>query len=533
MSNSANLPAPYKGVDESEPKAVIKSPFCETLLNFNTTQAGITLRYGDSKYLLLGNLSTMATQIPLRLFAYGDTKLFALILDPAAKIWLIDVDTNTVVTSVAGAAAAYIDMYDVYFNKYQFFFTTDATAAPGFYYEGGGGTTGSIGYTGSGFAPIGGNNYKHRNYMIQSADAAYWYSGIDSITGACTKVDLNGIVTNKCTLAIIASFSLSDNGSGAAQEIQTFIMTDGEVLFYSGAYPDADDWGIVYRSKIGHPLGYNSYLKYQSDSIIFCDTGVISLRDLFLRGSTKAKALSVNANMQATWITLVKAIRTLLSIPSGPITPSQIRGVWDDDNNRIIISFPYYVNTSGVATAGSFYFIYDAIEEGWFFHRSFGPASGKSIIDIVHYKNKIITMCPVDSTHTMIYQKEGATNFTDRASSDAANTGFDYTMLSAPIPFPKTAVYTSSGIEPIMESDLYTETIWNFVVDFGRQTSGNQNISDTGVVTTVSKPLMDVGMQNITYLQVKMSGTTAASKTVGLKLYSYNVWYDSGEIGSR
>jgi hypothetical protein len=531
VAQSANLPAPFLGVEESIPKAVIKSPYCENLLNFNTTQAGISLRNGDSKYRLIENIpGQLESQTPLRLFQYGNEDVFALLGDnTTGEISLYDIDAGSVVGGVAKTGTGVLDLYDLYFNKYIFFFTTDTTAAPGFFYNGS--TTGVIGYTGSGYAPIGGNVYRNRAYMIQNLDAAYWYSGIDAISGACTKIDLNGIVSEKCTLAVIASFSISQNGEGGAYELQAFIMTNGEVLFYEGSYPDSDNWRLVYRSKIGSPLAYNSAIKYQGDTLVFCDTGVISLRDLFLRGSTKAKTLSVNTKMQETWTTLVKAIRALLSIPSGPITPPQIRGVWDDSNSRIIISFPYYVNMSGVATAGSFYFIYDAIKESWFFHRSFGMASGKSIVDIVVYKNKVITMTPVSASVTMIYRKEGATGFTDRTSSDAGETAFDYAMLSAPIPFAKTAVYEATQIEPIMQSDLYAETNWNLVADFGRQTSGNQPLTDQGV--NVTKPAVNVGMQNITYVQVKMSGTTAASKTVGLDLYSYNVWYNSGDTGSR
>ena len=131
----------------------------------------------------------------------------------------------------------------------------------------------------------------------------------------------------------------------------------------------------------------------------------------------------------------------------------------------------------------------------------------------------------------MVYEKEGSTGFTDRSANDDADTPYQYTMLSAPIPFPKTAVYEAVQIEPILESDLYAETNWSFVVDFGRQSSGNQKTD--AATTAVAKPAVNVGMQNITYVQVQMSGTTAAAKTVGLDLYSYNVWYNSGEIASR
>jgi hypothetical protein len=133
--------------------------------------------------------------------------------------------------------------------------------------------------------------------------------------------------------------------------------------------------------------------------------------------------------------------------------------------------------------------------------------------------------------YILLRSKEKATDFQDVNQDNTTKTSFDYEMLSAPIPFPKTAVYEATQIEPILESDLYSQTNWNFVVDFGRQTSGDQKTDAS--TTSVAKPAVNVGMQNITYVQVKMSGTTAASKTVGLNLYSYNVWFNAGEKGSR
>lgn len=527
MANSANLPAPLAGMDSTTAIADLKSPFCRNLLNFNTTEAGISLRNGDSKYLLIANTTGLSDQIPLRLFNYGDIGAYALILDTVStKVVLYHIDTASVHSTITETDGSYVDYYKLYFNNYLFFLTATGSSAPGFYFDGS--ATGSIGYTGSGFAPIGGNVYKNRAYFIQNDEPAYWYSGIDSISGALTKVPLGGIIANKATLSIIANFTLTDSIN--AEMMQAFVFSNGEVLFYSGTYPDGSDWTIRGRAEVGSPLGNNMSQSYQGDTLIFCNNGVVSLRDLFLRGSEEAISLSVNTRIQKTWAELVKAIRVALN-QTGAITPPQIRSVYDTLNNRIIVSFPYYLDDNGAAEEGSFYFIFDTLRKAWTTHRSYGMASGESIIDMCFYKDKVLLMCPVSTSQTMIYEKEGATGYADRSSDDTTNTPYDYEMLSAPIPFPKNANYETTTIEPILESDLYAQTNWNFVADFGRQTSGDQK-TDAGT-TSVAKPAVNVGMQNITYVQVKMSGTTAASKTVGLDLYSYNVWYNAGEIGSR
>jgi len=518
--SSANLPAPYAGVDENLPKAALRSPFCENLFNFNTNEAGISLRNGDSKYY---TITPAYTPAPRKLAAYGNTALFAVDYKSSTTEMLI-YNVETGATAYTSAASGNDSFYSFYFNNYLYLFG-QTVYYPGFQYDGATWTT--ITYTGSGLRPISGAVYNNRAYLAQYGEAAYWYSEISAVTGALTKINLAPILLEKSELYIITPITIADTVSSV--NLLAFVFNSGEVLFYSGSYPDSDSWGLVGRGKIGPPVNYDSYVAYQGDALIFCDTGVVSLRDLFLKGSEAAASLTVNSRIQRTWTDLIQAMRVSFGNPSVAINP-HIRGVWDPKTNRIIISFPSYIDSSRTfQQSGSFYFVFDTLRKSWNFQRSYGNGSGR-ILDILRYKNKILTLCE-GSTKIMVYEKEGSTGFTDRSANDDADTPYQYTMLSAPIPLPKTAVYEAVQIEPILESDLYAETNWSFVVDFGRQSSGNQKTD--AATTAVAKPAVNVGMQNITYVQVQMSGTTAAAKTVGLDLYSYNVWYNSGEIASR
>lgn len=532
MTNSATIPAPYGGIDEKIPKAALASPFCESLLNFNFTQAGISLRKGDSKFT---NFAQAAAGTYPHLFAqYGNARLFVPSLNSTTlKIDIIDAETGA--TSFSSAANGDATFSELYFNNRLFLFALSGYA-PGFVFDGT--SWGLIGYTSAlFFNPFGGNVFKNRAYLIQAGEPAYWYTGLFQVTGSLDptltndagKIDLSGVISENATLSIIAKVTVADTVETVA--LQAFVFSGGEVIFYSGSYPNSSDWGEVGRAKISPPLDYHSGLQYQGDYLVFCDAGVVSLRDLFLKGSKKATSLTVNSRIQKSWSALVKAARTFFAIPVGPITPSvqqNIAGVWDSASNRIIISFPFRYVSASTVTPGGFYFVFDTILQSWTSHRSYG--SGEPYTDIAFFKNKVLTVTR-GTTKVMIYQKEGSTGFTDRSANDTDDSSYDYSMLSAPIPFPKTAVHETTQIEPILESDLYAETQWNFVADFGRQTSGNQATS--AGTTAVAKPAVNVGMQNITFVQVKMSGLTAASKTVGLDLYSYNVWYNAGEIGSR
>ncbi len=314
------------------------------------------------------------------------------------------------------------------------------------------------------------------------------------------------------------------------------------MLFYRGSYPNADDWGLVGRGRVGQQVSYNASIAYQGDSLLLCDTGIVSLRDLFLKGSENAQSLSVNSNVQKQWSDLISGARNADGYPVGPLFPGvyNFTGVWDQKKDRLVIYCPYYLYPSiaNYSNVGNFFFVFDTLLQSWTTHQSFvllnsNPLTPIQYTNLVRYKNEtlMLVLQSMVGIKPTVYSKEAATGFTDRNFQDTAETGYDYTMLSAPIPFPKTAVYEATQIEPILESDLYAQTNWNFVVDFGRQTSGNQPTD--AATTSVAKPAVNVGMQNITYVQVKMSGTTVSGKTVGLNLYSYNVWYDAGQKGSR
>lgn len=519
MTNAANLPAPYGGVDETVPIASLQHPFCEYLFNCNPVSGGIAVRNGDSFYSANSGLG--GNYGPRELGVYGTSNLFAVTYNSTStKIEIFDIDTG-IAAYMSGAAGNAADWAVLQFNNYLFFFTTTAAYDPGFYYDGA--AWGAIGYTGTGtFLPFGGDVYKNRAYLIQSNEPAYWYTELEAVTGATTKVNLASVVDEKSTLAIIAKITLAQ--SVESETLQVFVMFSGEVLFYRGSYPDSETWELAGKANISAPLNYNSGVQYGGDYWVFCEDGVTSLRELFLTGAEDAEILSKNRRIHQTWITLIAALRAWASQPYGPI--SNVKGVWDKVNGRIYIRLPGYINSVGTFTTGNFYFVFNAQFQAWYYHRTFGQTDQYGL---ALYRNKVVYF-KSGSGYVNTYVKEGGTNFTDEGPT-GTDTPYDFDFISAPIPFPKTQNYEAVQIEPIIESDLYATTNWYFVADFGRQTT---NAQKTDAATTApAKPALNTGIQNVTFVQVEMSGTTATSKTVGLTLYSYNVWYNVGEVASR
>lgn len=535
MTKSANLPAPFGGQDTLTPTAVLASPLCERLFNFNTTEAGISLRHGDGKwsYQDLNTGGGTTTEDMIGFVKFGKDELFAAVETNAGVIRYYDISVKGASPTLAYTSlnSSYTSLYATYFNKRVF--TFGAGNAVGDYYDGT--SWGSWGYTlPASFNPVGGCAYKNRQYFIGAQSSNYGYSEIDAVTGTVTKVQLGGVISEDSTLAIIAPFTISNQVS--SETLLAFVFANGEVLFYSGSYPDAGDWGLAGRAKIGQPLGYNSSMPYQGDSLVACTTGLVSLRDMFLRGSGDALSLLITKPITPDWTDLISRF----IYTNGEIAFNFRVGLaWWEIKNKIVVSF---AGTSAAPspgiTQGSTFFVFDTLRGAWSVHSFAGGFPGRgsgskliSFLDEILFDGCGSAQASPAIPGIMINSKEDADDFQDVNYDDATKSSYDFEMLGAPIPFPKTAVYEASQIEPILESDLYEGTNWEFVADFGRQSSG-AGLTDA-LTTSVAKPAVNVGMQNITFVQVKMSGTTIADKTVGLDLYSYNVWYQSGLEASR
>lgn len=507
------LPAPFGGINELVPPAALESPFAEKLFNVNVTGIGTEVRHGDSVYAAIGGSFSSGYEV-YAFGQYGDSHAWIFGIDlSSGKATIENIDTGSTDYTAASTGSVGLGS-SFFFNNYLFFFAT-GSYSPGFRYNGSGWDV--IGYSGTGFNPIAGNSFKTRPYIIQYNSCAYWYGTAGQVTGALTKVDLTSLVSRNTFLTAIASITIAD--TVAATQLQCFIFSSGEVLFYNGSYPDPSTvtWELVGKAELGQTINYNSGVQYQGDYLMFCDTGIVSLKDVFLRGSDQAQLLSVNSRIQRSWTDLIQKLRTQYSIPNGPL--GRIYGVVDQKQNRIIVCMAGYVDDDGnVSLLGSTMFIYSTLYQAWTIHRNFGYLS--PFQGLIRYKNKIL-LAGAYSQSILIYEKEGDDGFTDRAQANDADNTYTFRIKPAPVPIAKAFIQDCQGIEPIIESDLYSSTNYQLVRDLGVQSTTAQTIPDQG--SDLIKTFAQIGLRG-TYLQLDISGTTAADKTVGYKLYGINFW---------
>ncbi|CAB4151438.1 hypothetical protein UFOVP591_17 [uncultured Caudovirales phage] len=518
------MPAPYLGVNDKVPKIALQSPYAQKLHNFNVTQEGVSLRFGDIVEEAIPSPADANFYLE-DLIPYGNTNLFALTYKNTVfqshKVY--DVETGAL--SDTATSIAYFG--SLYFNKNLFLFYGNKIRV----YNGA--TWSDATYTGPTSGTLaGGNVYKNRAYIMETmgtgvVTARYWYSNINAISGAMTVVDLATVLPTHATIYGIASFTLADNV--ATVVIQSFIFDSGDILFYTGSYPDSADWALAGTANVGSLLGRNSYFAYQGDNLLITETGVVSLRDLFLKGSEGAQSLSVNSNIQTEWKTLVKALRVFSSSPFGPIdilsaSSTAIRGVWDQANGRLVISFPGYVDDAGDFQYGSFYFVFDTELKSWMTQRSYGGDSYSTALDraargLAYYKSKVYF-----ATREVVNQKEGSAEFADIDKDGSTEVGYLYEIISAPVANGRAYVQRCTGLDAILETDLNEENNWLLIRDFGNETTTTQQVT---VGTGLQKPFINIGIEG-SYIQWWLIGTTTSGKTVGLDLYGINFWVEGG-----
>lgn len=518
MANTL-LPPPYKGQNDQFPLISIQSPYCERMLNFNNLDGSVKVRQGN-------DLFAQSTKTNRRLYAiasYGTTALFAIVENLGVNWEIYNITAGTF-GALADANNANIGQ-----NPASFYFRNNLIICYGnigstTLYDGSTYTTDP--YTFSAFSPYGGTEFKARAYFIGYNSTQFAYSGIEAIAGATTQVDLASQLTSKAVLYMIRSVSMTQNLT--AESALSFIFSNGEVLVYSGSYPDSPNWSRISRFKVAKPIEHNSYVEAKGDSFIFTESEILSLRNLLVSGYDKERDEGIGAAIAKRWRQCMKAYLADTSF----FSYKYVKGVYDEANDRIVISMPFYVNpdTGALVANTLFQLIYDFNLEAWYEYLQ-TDTEIYFCVGATYFRNSVYLAVESNSGLEMsVVKLEGGSNFVDDQIDGTGTNPIDYNLITAPLPISKFGANAITGVEAIVKSDLYPQTSYKFIADLGRQTTEAQTLPDQG--TSIAKPMMNVGIQGAIAAQLQVYGSTV-SASIGLEISALNVWYYSGDSGSR
>lgn len=522
MTNTVPTPPPYKGQNDQFPLISIQSPFCEKLENYNNLGGVVKVRQGYDRYKAITGTNPSIRAINTYYTSTAE-QLYALVFDNVTGLtWYSITGAATSVHTLAGATSTKFNTLE--FNNYLFYFGNGPLSTS---------STGPQQYTGSAwgtstyswpssFNPIGGCVFKNRAYFVQEDACAYGYSGIDAISGVVTKVDLSSVVDNKSSLLMIRPIAMTENIT--ADTVLAFIFSNGEVLVYSGSYPDSSNWALISRFTISKPLSHRSYIEAQGDSFIMTYSEILSLRNLFIKGYSKEKNDGIGSAIENLWKRFS---------PNLPVA-AYVSGTYDQKNDRLIILLPNYITSAGAISLTKRFtqFVYDFVLEAWYVYyiTTTGGAATPYASCVFNQSVYIGGSGGGFSDAAVVMKLEGNSNFMDDSPEDGTASAIAYDLITAPLPISKYGAHSIEGVEVICKSDLYPQTNYKFIADLGRTESASQTLPAQG--TGIAKPMMNVGIQGAMAVQLEISGSSV-SATIGLELYAFNIWYNSGQKGSR
>lgn len=296
VSQTYSVPAPIRGWNARDSLASMKPGDAATLVNFFPTTDGAELRSGSATYatgITDGGISvqveTLVSYRPVtgshKLFAFAGTKLF-------------DVSNSGAVGAavVTGLSNARWQTTNFTTSGGNFILCVNGADSP-LLYDGatwtaitGVSTPAITGVTSSQL--IGINVFKERVWYIQANKLDVWYSGVQQLTGALTKLPLGAVFKRGGFLTAMGTWTV-DGGQGQ-DDLALFITSQGEVAIYQGTDPSSSNtWALVGVFNIGAPVGRRCMMKYQGDLLLLTQDGLVSASTALTDRRTNAsKALT-------------------------------------------------------------------------------------------------------------------------------------------------------------------------------------------------------------------------------------------------
>lgn len=509
-SEAIPLPPPYKGQNDQLPEFSVQNPFCIRVQNFEIKNGFLRLRAGNKRF------GTQSPAVPYLIAPYSD-KLIAVLTNGGTTAFYNIASGAFVLISTSVFTSA-IPFKSFYFGSRLFLFGDSAANAK--VYDGA--TIAAAGYTWpASFVPYGGCVHKNRAYFIGYGTSKYAYSGIEAISGTTTEVDLSTVVSAQARISVLASLSLSENAT--QQNIFLVVCSNGDLLGYEGSFPNSASWNLITRTQVSPPASYSSFIAAKGDIFLLCTSEIISLRGVLARGYNAEKQEGIGAAIANRYRQIYQIIAT-----QGTSELAKISGAYDSTNDRLIISFPYYVDPDDLTlTSALSLLIYDFSLGAWY--EFYQPMTSGYIASAAFFEGRAYAL-GYDGANSVGVQIGGKSGYIDDTIDTTSNTrGIEFYLRSAPHPLNRFGVVKADGIEAVVKSDIYPAINVKLIGDLGATNTAAQTTSGNG--SNVSKVFANLGLEANT-IQYEISGTSTSS-TYGIELYATNLWVTPSSGVSR
>lgn len=193
------------------------------------------------------------------------------------KIYRLDAPTDVAGTNVTGAAVVTTNNWNpCYFNKRIFLFNSADTPL---IHDLGAGNVTAFSASGPTVANlVQATGYKNRLYCVEVLSTIIWYGGVDAIAGTFTALDLGAVFSTPGFIVFATTWTLNQ-GNG---NLELFVVANssGEILIYSGDYPDAANWQKIVSCRVPgffSPQSAQPFVSIGGDVYLSTRRGVVAL----------------------------------------------------------------------------------------------------------------------------------------------------------------------------------------------------------------------------------------------------------------
>jgi hypothetical protein len=159
-------------------------------------------------------------------------------------------------------------------NGTQFTYTMSSTPATNATVVGSYSVLGITGVNSNSFINV--NLFKNRLFFTQEASLKTYYLDVNSIGGAATGFDFNGVARNGGFLQAVGTWTL-DAGQGA-DDYFVAITNMGEVIIYVGTdITDPANWALKGVWQFGQTFNRRCFFKYAGDLLLLTQDGLVPL----------------------------------------------------------------------------------------------------------------------------------------------------------------------------------------------------------------------------------------------------------------
>lgn len=523
---SAILPAPVKGANFIDPLSSIPQDMSPWLCNVDCENRAVRVRNGYRIHADTADVTVGLSILGMGVWGSGSTaKLLAYCQGGAGNNRVIDCSTTTAANAYTTGSATPDEAQAFNFGG-DFAFLHESSTAPTYF-------DGSV--WGAPTLTIGGNPvklgpslyYKGRIIHVPNGTGVAYYGDVGQVAGAIDtnpSFNVGEVFAFSNVVAWTAQFSLSDGLVN--QDYFAFGNDMGEVLIYSGDYPDHPEWEIAARLKIGIPIAYRTSptIPYQNDALVLTYDGVVSLRDLFTAGNAQGLRDSTTRAINPYWAALVKdytGIGSTVNVPSG---------VYSDRERKVyILCLGFAGEDLSVDLEAATMFVLNTDTGAWSWHKITevdGSRNGAGILGpgaLCYYKGDIYYAC-----RRYVFKLD-RTSLLDTNIDSEADLGYTYQIHGAPTSLGETVSKKKvEGYEPIIKQLTPRNPVkLKCSVDMGREETAFVSITNTA---NVNKRFYSVGEVG-TFFQYKIEGVTdavAAATPGAIELYSTNIAFKKG-----